>query len=79
MGIWFWLSVSMLFPSALWNHSHLMGGSDAERLMSTLAYGWVERCSDIASYGTTHLQDKYFLCLISSIVFICLMNDEHVE
>ena len=37
------------------------GGSVAERLMSTLAYGWVERCSDVASYGTTQLQDKYLL------------------
>ena len=30
------------------NHAHLGGGSDAERVRSTLAYGWVERCSDIA-------------------------------
>ena len=31
------------------NHAQLGGGSDAERVRSTLAYGWVERCSDIAS------------------------------
>ena len=31
------------------NHVQLGGGSDAERLRSTLAFGWVERCSDIAS------------------------------
>ena len=29
------------------------GGSVAERLMSTLAYGWVESCSDIAGCGTS--------------------------
>ena len=34
------------------NHAHLGGGSDAERLRSTLAYGWVERCNDVAGCGT---------------------------
>ena len=33
------------------NHAQLGGGSDAERVRSTLAYGWVERCNDIASCG----------------------------
>ena len=33
------------------NHAHLRGGSDAERLRSTLSYGWVECCRDIASCG----------------------------
>ena len=28
------------------------GGSASERLMSTLAYGWVECCSDVASCGS---------------------------
>ena len=51
VNVWFWLCVSLLFPSALWNHAQLEGGSDAERLMSTLAYGWVEHCNDIASSG----------------------------
>ena len=41
------------------NHAHLGGGSDAERVRSTLAYGWVERCSDIASYGEGSSKDKY--------------------
>ena len=47
------------FPSALWNHAQLGGGSDAKRLMSTLAYGWVERCIDVASCGPTSFPDKY--------------------
>ena len=44
--------------SALWNHAQLGGGSDAERFMSTLAYGWVERCSDVASCGPTSFLNK---------------------
>ena len=40
------------------NHAQLEGGSVGERLMSALAYGWVERC-DIASCGTTSFKDKY--------------------
>ena len=61
------------------NHAHIVGGSVAKILMSTLDYGWVERCSDVASCGTSFFQDKYFLCVIFVIVF-CLMNcDEHVE
>ena len=36
----FWLCVSLLlFPSSLWNHAQLGGGSVAKRLMRTLAYG----------------------------------------
>ena len=38
-------------PLPLENHAQLGGGSVAERLMSTLAYGWVERCSDVAGCG----------------------------
>ena len=37
---------------SLGNHAQLGGGSVAERLRSTLAYGWVERCSDVAGCGT---------------------------
>ena len=51
--------VSMLFPISLWNHAQLEGDSGAEKLMSTLAYGWVERCNDVASCGTSFFQDKY--------------------
>ena len=31
------------------NHAQLGGGSDVDRVRSTLAYDWVECCSDIAS------------------------------
>ena len=41
------------------NHAQLEGGSDAERVRNTLAYGWVENCSDIASYREASSQDKY--------------------
>ena len=73
------VSLCTLFPYE--NHAQLGGGSDAERLMSTLAYGWVERCNDIVSCRTTQLQDK--CSLVFSVLIlqcICLMNYyEHVE
>ena len=48
--------------------------------MSTLAYGWVERCNDIASCREDSSQDKYFLVyLISATVFAYFMNYEHDE
>ena len=31
------------------------GGNVAEKLRSTRAYGWVERCSDVAGCGTSSL------------------------
>ena len=66
--------VSLLFPSALWNHAQLEGGNDAERLMSTLAYGWVERCSGIASCGEASSQDKYFLYLTQQLYLFCKLS-----
>ena len=54
-----WLCVSLFVPYSLGNHAQLDGSSFAERLRSTMAYGWVERCSDIASCETSSLQDKY--------------------
>ena len=61
------------------NHAQFVGGSAAERLMSALAYGWVEHCNDVAGCETRLFQDKYFLCVISATVF-CLMNcDENIE
>ena len=33
----------------------VVGGSVAERLVSTLAYGWVERCSNVAGCETSSL------------------------
>ena len=41
------------------NHVQIRGGSDVERVRSTLAYGWVERCSDIASCREAYSQAKY--------------------
>ena len=38
-----WLCVSLFDPYTLGNHAQLDGGSVADGLMSTLAYGWVER------------------------------------
>ena len=40
------------------NHAQLGGGSDAERVRSTLAYGWVERYNDKSSCGESPSQDK---------------------
>ena len=45
------------------NHAQLRGGSVAEGLMSMLAYGWVEHCSDIAGFGMS------FASKISILVF----------
>ena len=49
--VYSWLCVSLLVAYSLRNHAQLRGGSVAERLRSTLAYGWVERCSDVAGCG----------------------------
>ena len=46
-----WLCVSLLDPYTLGNHAQLEGGSVAEILMSTLAYGCVEGCIDVAGCG----------------------------
>ena len=51
------------------NHAQLGGGSDAERLMKTLAYVWVECCSDIASCGPASFQDKYSCVITSATIF----------
>ena len=60
------------------NHAQLGGGSDAERVRSTLAYGWVERCSDIASCREASSQDKY--SCIQLFNCICFVNyHEHVK
>ena len=49
-------------PYSLWESFSARGGSAAERLMSAVAYGWVECCSDIAGCRTNFFQDKYY-CL----------------
>ena len=43
------------------NHAKLGGGSGAKILRSTLDYGWVEHCSDIANCGEDSSQKKYSL------------------
>ena len=53
--VYTWLCVSLLVPYSLGNHAQLMGGNAAERLRITLAYGWVERCSDVAGCRTSSL------------------------
>ena len=62
------VSLCSLVPCG--NHAQLGGGSGAEILMSTLAYGWVEHCSDIASCGEASSQDKYFLVFNLCNVFV---------
>ena len=49
------LCVSLLLPYSLGNHARLGGVSVAERLRIMRAYGWVERCNDIAGCGTSSL------------------------
>ena len=75
-----WLCVSLLVPYSLGNQAHLGGGSVAERLRSTLAYGWVEHCSDVAGYGMNSSQDKYS-CLfhLCNYIYYLMDYDEHVK
>ena len=49
--------------------------------MSTMAYGWVEGCNDIAGCETTPLQDKYFLYLTLQCIYFMSYyeHDERVE
>ena len=75
-----WLCVSLLVPYSLGNHAQLRGGSVAERLRSTLAYGWVEHCSDVAGCGMNYSQDKYS-CLfhICNYIYYLMDYDEHAK
>ena len=61
------------------NHSQLGGGSVAERLMSTLAYGWVERCSDIAGCGTSFFIRQVSLVFKSLYLHLIMNYNEHVN
>ena len=61
------------------NHAQLGGGSVAERLRSTLAYGWVERCSDVAGCGTSSYKISNLVYFTSAILFTVNDYDEHVE
>ena len=68
--VWAWRS---LVPCG--KHAQLGGGSGAERLIIPLAYGWVERCNDIASCGTTHLHDKCSLVFYVLNLAMYLFNE----
>ena len=65
------VSLCSLVPCG--NHAQLGGGSGAKRLRSTLACGWVKRCSHIASCGEASSQDKYFLVFNLCNVFFLLL------
>ena len=52
------------------NHPQLGGGSVVEILMSTLAYGWVERCSDVAGCGMSSYQMSILVHFTSTTIFI---------
>ena len=71
--------VSLLVPYSLENHAQLGGGNVAERLRSTLDYGWVERCSDLAGCGTSSYNISNLVYFISTILFTVNDYDEHVE
>ena len=51
------------------NHAQLEGGSVAERLMSTLTYGWVEHYSDIAGCGMRYYKINILVHLASTFTF----------
>ena len=74
-----WLCVSLLVPYSLVNHAQLRGGSIAKRFRSMLAYGWVERCSDVAGCGTNSYKISNLVYFTSAILFIVNDCDEHVE
>ena len=74
-----WLCVSLLVLYSLENHAQLEGGNVAERLMTTLAYGWVERCSDIAGCRTSSHKISNLVYFTSTILFTINDYDEHVE
>ena len=52
------------------NHAQIVGGSAAERLMSALAYGWVECCSNIASCEMRFISKISILVLKSLQVIV---------
>ena len=62
------------------NHAQLGGGTVAEILKSTLAYGWEEHCSDIASCRTSSVHDKCScLCYSLQLYLLFNENDEHAK
>ena len=74
-----WLCVRLLVPYSLENHAQLGGGSIVERLRSTLAYGWVERYSDIAGCGTNSYKISNLVYFTYATLFTVNDYDEHVQ
>ena len=74
-----WLCVSLLVPCSLGSHSQLEDGSIAERFRSMIAYGWVERCSDVASCRMSSYKISNLVYFASAILFSVNDYDEHVE
>ena len=74
-----WLCVSLLVPYSLENHTQLGGGNVAERLRSTLAYGWVERFSDIAGCATSSYKISNLVYFTYAVLFTVNDYDEHFE
>ena len=75
-----WLCLSLLVPYSLGNHARLGGGSIVERLKSTRAYGWVERCSDVAGCGvnsSSKISSTAISCL--QLIYYFINYDEHVK
>ena len=74
-----WLCVSLFVPYSLENHAQLGGGSVAERLRSTLAYGLVEHCSDVAGCGRVLHKISDLVHFASANILSVNECDEHVE
>ena len=74
-----WLCVSLLVPYSLGNHAQLGGGGIAEIFRSMLAYGWVERCNDVAGCGRVLHKISNLAYFTSAIIFSVNECDEHVE
>ena len=64
-----WLCVILLDPYTLGNHAQLGGGNVAKILMSMLAYGLVELCSDMAGCGTSSYQMSILVHIASTFTF----------
>ena len=60
------------------NHAQLEGGGVAERLMSMLAYGWVERCSDVAGSGRILFKISILDYFVSTFILLINEYNEHV-
>ena len=60
-----------MFPSSLWNHAQLEGGSGVEILNNTLAYGWAEHFNYIASCRTTSsFKISIYVILFMQCIFL---------